>query len=113
LRVASGGAVPVTVQRPGSAAASQLVEFRQMDPCCLAPDLGSFDVVVLDDCLDKLISPKAPLARMGGVHPLVKPGGALLHTHMCAMHAAASSTAALPCRHRPRGVRVRLGPGGD
>ena len=53
------------------------VAFKLMDPCCIAPDIGRFDAVLLNDCVDKLISPKAPFGRMGGVSPIVKPGGAV------------------------------------
>jgi hypothetical protein len=67
----------ITVRRgcADGAAAAARVSFRQMAPSCLAPDLGSFDVVVVTGVLDRCVAPRAPLGRMGGVHPLVKPGG--------------------------------------
>lgn len=54
------------------------VAFRQMDPCCLSPDLGAFDAVVVNMILDRVTSPKAVLGRMGGALGLVRPGGLLL-----------------------------------
>ena len=65
----------VTVVRPVPSDVSARIQFRQMDPCCIAPDIGSFEVVVVNDVLDRIASPKGPLGRMGGSHGIVKPGG--------------------------------------
>lgn len=54
------------------------VKFRQMDPCALQPDLGCYGCVLLTNVLERIPSPMAPLARMGGPRGLVKPGGALV-----------------------------------
>ena len=68
----------VDVPRGASDAAARKVTFRQMDPCCIAPDIGVFDAVVVNNVLDACVSPKAPLGRLGGVQPIVAPGGAAL-----------------------------------
>lgn len=67
-----------TLARPVPSDVARRIAFRHMDPCCIAPDIGAFDVVVLNDVLQRLVSPRAPLSRMSGVKGLVTPGGALL-----------------------------------
>jgi 5-histidylcysteine sulfoxide synthase/putative 4-mercaptohistidine N1-methyltranferase len=52
--------------------------FRQADACGLPADLHGFDAVLLANLLDRLPSPKACLARMGGPIGLVRPGGLLV-----------------------------------
>jgi 5-histidylcysteine sulfoxide synthase/putative 4-mercaptohistidine N1-methyltranferase len=52
--------------------------FRQADACALPPELVGFDAVLLANLLDRLPSPKAALARMGGYLGLVRPGGLLV-----------------------------------
>ncbi|GMH32544.1 hypothetical protein BSKO_00378 [Bryopsis sp. KO-2023] len=54
------------------------VLFRHMDPCCLLPDTGVFDCVLLTNVLEKVASPNAVLSRMGGSMGVVKKGGALV-----------------------------------
>lgn len=54
------------------------VEFKHMDPACLAPDLGTFDVCVVDRVLECSPSPKGLLARMQGPRALLKEGGVLV-----------------------------------
>jgi hypothetical protein len=54
------------------------VSFKQMDAMCLAPALGEFDVVVLCDVLEFLISPMACLGRLGGRQGVVRMGGLVL-----------------------------------
>lgn len=49
---------------PGGAAARSRVSFRQMDPCCLSPELGAFDAVLLSGVLEQIPSPKAPLGGL-------------------------------------------------
>jgi 5-histidylcysteine sulfoxide synthase len=56
------------------------VAFRQMDPCCIAPDLGQFDAVVVNNVLDALTAPRSCLGRMGGPRGVVAPGGLVLVT---------------------------------
>lgn len=75
IKVSGNSFTSLSISRPVSTDAATRVMFRQMDPCCIAPDIGQFDAVLLDDIVDKLISPKAPFGRMGGVSPIVKPGG--------------------------------------
>lgn len=52
--------------------------FRQADACALPAELLGFDAVLLANLLDRLPSPKACLARMGGYLGLVRPGGLLV-----------------------------------
>lgn len=54
------------------------VAFRQMDPCCIAPDMVDYDAVVMVNLLERTASPRAPLGRLVGQAPLVKLGGLLL-----------------------------------
>lgn len=60
------------------ASSRERVSFRQMDPCCLAPDLPEHDVVACINLLERIVSPKAPLGRLGGERPLLRHGGLLL-----------------------------------
>ena len=52
--------------------------FRQMDPCCMAPDMQGYDAVIMANLLERTASPKAPLGRALGQAPLVRVGGLLL-----------------------------------
>jgi 5-histidylcysteine sulfoxide synthase len=52
--------------------------FRQMDPCCLAPDMGQFDAVVVNCVLESLPAPRSCLGRLGGPRGVVRPGGLAL-----------------------------------
>lgn len=54
------------------------VVFKQMDPCCLAPDLPAFDAITMVGLLDHIVSPKAPLGRLAGPRALLRRGGLLL-----------------------------------
>lgn len=54
------------------------VFFKQMDPSCLAPDIGFFDCCVLDRVLEKSPSPKGMLGRFSGPRGVVRPGGLLV-----------------------------------
>jgi hypothetical protein len=54
------------------------VSFKQMDAMCMAPALGEFDVVVLSNVLEHLISPMACLGRLGGRQGVVRVGGLAL-----------------------------------
>jgi hypothetical protein len=60
---------------PGGAAARAAVSFRHMDPCCLSPEMGPYDAVLLSGVLERIPSPKAPL---GGCGAALVPGGELL-----------------------------------
>ncbi len=55
-----------------------LMEFRQSDPMCLPAELKEFDIVVLNDVIDKISSPNALLGRLGGTRGLVKQNGLLV-----------------------------------
>ena len=55
-----------------------LIEFRQADPLCLPAELQAFDMVFLNDVLDKVSSPNSLLSRLGGARGLVKHGGVLV-----------------------------------
>lgn len=54
------------------------VDFRAADPTCLPAELKGFDLVVLNDVVDKISSPNALLGRLGGVRGLVHPGKGVL-----------------------------------
>lgn len=54
------------------------IDFRCADPMCIPAEMNGFDVVVLNDVLDKISSPNAVLGRLGGVRGLVSPGGCLV-----------------------------------
>jgi len=57
-----------------------LVEFRMADPMSLPAEMIGFDVVILNDVIDKVSSPNAVLGRLGGVRGLVRTGGLLVVT---------------------------------
>lgn len=59
-------------------AVRERVVFRQMDPCCLAADMGPYDVVLVNSVLDRVPAPKSCLGRMGGERPMVSRGGLLV-----------------------------------
>lgn len=42
-----------------------LVDFRQADPMCLPAELHGFDIVVLNDVIDKVSAPNSVLGRLG------------------------------------------------
>mmetsp|Transcript_30791 Transcript_30791/g.87077 ORF Transcript_30791/g.87077 Transcript_30791/m.87077 type:complete len:193 (+) Transcript_30791:2277-2855(+) len=54
------------------------VTLRQMDPCCMAPDMQGYDAVSMINLLERCASPKTPLGRALGQAPLVRVGGILL-----------------------------------
>jgi hypothetical protein len=54
------------------------MEFRQSDPMCLPAELKEFDIVILNDVIDKISSPNALLGRLGGTRGLVKQNGLLV-----------------------------------
>jgi 2-polyprenyl-3-methyl-5-hydroxy-6-metoxy-1,4-benzoquinol methylase len=58
-----------------TSAAADKVMFKHMDPCSMAPDLGEYEVVIINSVLERCPSPKGVLSRMGGTKGLVKPGG--------------------------------------
>ncbi len=45
------------------AAARANASFKQMDPCCLAADMGPYDAVLVSECLERMPSPKALLGE--------------------------------------------------
>lgn len=51
------------------------VEFRCADPMCLPAELHAFDIVILNDVIDKVSSPNSVLGRLGGARGLTKKGG--------------------------------------
>lgn len=53
------------------------IDFRCADPMCLPAEMSDFDIVSLNDVIDKISSPSALLSRLAGVRGLVKPGGLL------------------------------------
>ena len=42
-----------------------LVDFRQADPMCLPAELHGFDIVILNDVIDKVSAPNSVLGRLG------------------------------------------------
>lgn len=65
---------PMQFRRPGNGPATH-VRFEVGDACALRPDLGSFDVVLNANLIDRLPEPEAFLGRLAD---LVPPGGQLL-----------------------------------
>jgi 2-polyprenyl-3-methyl-5-hydroxy-6-metoxy-1,4-benzoquinol methylase len=59
--------------------ATQL-EFRMADPMCLPAEMLGFDIVVVNDVLDKISSPNSLLGRLCGVRGLVRSNGLLAIT---------------------------------
>jgi len=54
------------------------LEFRQSDPMSLPAEMSGFNLVVLNDVIDKVSSPNSILGRLGGVRGLVKKDGLLV-----------------------------------
>ena len=54
------------------------VEFRCADPMCLPAELSGFDIVVLNDVIDKVSAPGSVLGRLGGARGMVRSGGVLV-----------------------------------
>ena len=52
-------------------------EFRCSDPMCLPAELYDFDIVILNDVIDKVSVPNSVLGRLGGARGLTKKGGLL------------------------------------
>lgn len=57
---------------------SPKVEFRCADPMCLPAELSAFDIVVLNDVIDKVSAPGSVLSRLGGARGMVRQGGLLI-----------------------------------
>jgi hypothetical protein len=55
-----------------------MVEFRCADPMCLPAELSGFDVVVLNDIIDKVSAPGSVLSRLGGARGMLRSGGVLV-----------------------------------
>jgi 2-polyprenyl-3-methyl-5-hydroxy-6-metoxy-1,4-benzoquinol methylase len=64
--------------RPEAEGKMTKLDFRCADPMCIPAEMHGFDVVVLNDVLDKISSPNAVLGRLGGVRGLVSSGGCLV-----------------------------------
>ena len=84
--LAAGGEIPYenteegewrtyTVARARVGTERQTVRFEVGDACDLRPDLGSFDVVLMANLVDRLPDPRRCLERLPG---LVAPGGQLV-----------------------------------
>jgi hypothetical protein len=72
---------PVSIDedfRAINAESNQKVEFRCADPMCLPAELSGFDIVVLNDVIDKVSTPGSVLSRLGGVRGMVRSGGLLV-----------------------------------
>lgn len=73
--------IPVSIDedfRASSTESNQKVEFRCADPMCLPAELNGFDIVVLNDVIDKVSTPGSVLSRLGGVRGMVRNGGLLV-----------------------------------
>lgn len=57
-----------------------MMEFRMADPMSLPAEMHGFDIVLLNDVVDRVSSPNAVLGRLGGVRGLVRHGGLLAVT---------------------------------
>eukprot|EP00892_Ulva_mutabilis_P004418 jgi/Ulvmu1/2348/UM013_0196.1 len=73
----------VRVARPVNTDVGARVAYRLMDPCCIAPDIGQYDAVLISEVLDRTVSPKAALGRVSGVNPIVKRGGLVVVVTGC------------------------------
>ena len=62
----------------GSEAEGTKIEFRCADPMCLPAELSGFDIVVLNDVIDKVSAPGSVLSRLGGARGMVRTGGVLV-----------------------------------
>ena len=74
--VPAEGALSTDVAIANVASAAQ-VEFRMSDPMCLPAEMMGFDIVVVNDVIDKVSSPNSILGRLGGVRGLVASNGLL------------------------------------
>jgi hypothetical protein len=54
------------------------VEFRNATPMCLPADLQPHDVVILNDCIDKLTSPGSLLGRLANARGICRKGGVVI-----------------------------------
>ena len=58
-------------------ASTSRIEFRMSDPMSLPAEMMGFDIVVINDVIDKVSSPNSVLGRLGGVRGLVAKNGLL------------------------------------
>ena len=72
-----GEEVKVKLQLPKEASQA-MVDFRNCDPMCLPAEFMHFDVVILNDVLDKVASPNSVLGRLAGPRGIIRPGGLLV-----------------------------------
>jgi 2-polyprenyl-3-methyl-5-hydroxy-6-metoxy-1,4-benzoquinol methylase len=54
------------------------IEFRCADPMCLPAEMSDFDIVILNDVIDKVSTPNSILGRVCGTRSLVKKQGLLV-----------------------------------
>lgn len=54
------------------------IDFRCADPMCLPAEMSNFDIVILNDVIDKVSTPNSILGRVSGVRSLVKKQGLLV-----------------------------------
>jgi 5-histidylcysteine sulfoxide synthase len=54
------------------------VEFRNATPMCLPADLNPHDIVIINDCIDKLTSPGSLLGRLANARGICKKGGVVI-----------------------------------
>eukprot|EP01038_Epipyxis_sp_PR26KG_P013613 gene13613-18268_t len=54
------------------------LSFRCADPMCLPAEMIGFDVVIINDVIDKVTTPNAVFGRLGGVRGLVQKNGLLM-----------------------------------
>ena len=65
---------------PSTPRETSQIEFRMADPMCLPAEMMAFDIVVVNDVLDKMSSPNSMLGRLGGARGLVRSNGLLAIT---------------------------------
>jgi hypothetical protein len=56
---------PFKLNVDSSVTDKSLVDFRQADPMCLPAELHGFDIVILNDVIDKVSAPNSVLGRLG------------------------------------------------
>lgn len=54
------------------------IQFKSADPACLPSELVNFDIVIINDILDQMISPNSLLGRLAGPRGVVRSGGLLI-----------------------------------
>ena len=69
--------IPIDLKvNPGAKSAQ--IDFRACDPMCLPAEFVNFDVVILNDVIDKVSAPNSILGRLAGPRGVLREGGLLV-----------------------------------